>query len=200
MSSERFDLDVEQAFARMQRELPRVTPPIDLFDQIVASLPTAADEIADAPAPAVRPRWRFRRPSFAIPAGVALAALVLALVIAVTVSGGPAPTASGALVAHGTSGVHGSVDLYDPSSDDGRVVVHLKGLAVAPAGDHYTIWVLREGIREMTPVASVVSGEDSRLELPLPGPGHYTALDISLQKNDAPPLHSTVSVASAKLD
>jgi hypothetical protein len=52
----------------------------------------------------------------------------------------------------------------------------------------------------MTPVASIVSGEDSRIELPLPGPGRYTALDISLQRNDASPVHSGTSIASAALD
>lgn len=199
MTGEDFDRDVEQAFSLLGRDLPRVAPRADLFAQIAASLPTAA-----APAVPVdrapRVRWRFRRPTLAIPAGVALLALVVALIIAVAVSGDPAPAASGPLVAHGSSGVSGSVDLFDPASGNGRVVVHLKGLAVAPAGDHYTIWVLRDGVREMTPVASIVSGEDARIELPLPGPGRYTAVDISLQQNDASPVHSGDSVASAALD
>jgi hypothetical protein len=145
-------------------------------------------------------RWRLRRPPFAIPAGVALVAFVAALVIAVAVAGDPPPASTGTLVGHGSSGVHGRVDVFDPSSGEGRVVVHLRGLAVAPAGDHYTIWVLRDGVQEMTPVASIVSGEDSRIELPLPGPGRYTALDISLQLNDASPVNSGTSVASAALD
>jgi hypothetical protein len=140
------------------------------------------------------------RPTLALPAGVALIALVAALIIAVAVSGDPPPAASGPLLGHGASGVHGSVDVFDPASSNGRVVVHLVGLAVAPEGDHYTIWVLREGVGEMTPVASIVSGEDSRIELPLPGPGRYTALEISLQGNDASPVRSSVSVASAALD
>ena len=170
MSVERPDPDTEPDFARMQRDLPRVAPRSDLFDQISAALP--ARDAAPSAAPArARPRWRLRRPTFAIPAGVALAALIAALVIAVAVPGGPSPDASAPLVAHGTSGVHGHVDLFDPSTTNGRVVVHLKGLSVAPAGDHYTIWVLRDGVREMTPVASIASGEDSRIDLPLPGPG-----------------------------
>ena len=152
---------------------------------------------APAPTPAVRPRWRLRRPTLALPAGLALAALVVALIVALAVSGGPQPQASGQLVAHGASGVHGNADLFDPAGTDGRLVLHVKGLAVAPAGEHYTIWVLRAGVREMTPVASVASAEDARIELPLPGPGRYTALDISLQRNDASPVHSGVSVAGA---
>jgi hypothetical protein len=152
-----------------------------------------------APASARPGRRRIRRPTFAIPAAVALLALVAALIVAIAVSGDPPPAARGTLVAHGSSGVHGSVDLFDPSSSNGRVVVHLKGLAVAPAGDHYTIWVLREGAREMTPVASIVSGEDARIDLPLPGPGRYTELDVSLQRNDASAVHSSTNVATAAL-
>jgi hypothetical protein len=57
--------------------------------------------------------------------------------------------------------------------------------------------VLRDGVREMTPVASIVSGEDARIDLPLPAPGRYTALDISLQRNDASPVNSGTSVAGA---
>ena len=190
MGFEQQDPDTERAFARMQRDLPRVAPRADLFDEIAAALPGRAEEPAAAPAPVARARRRLRRPSFAIPAGVAVAALVAALVIARAVSGGPSPDASAPIVPHGTNGVSGRAELFDPSSSDGRLVVHLKGLAVAPAGDHYTIWVLRDGVREMTPVASVVSADDSRLELPLPGPGRYTALDISLQRNDASAAHS----------
>jgi hypothetical protein len=195
VSTERPDPESELAFARIQRDLPRAAPRPDLFDEIAAGLPARGDE--REPAASVQRRFRIRRPTFAIPAGAALAALVAALVIAVVVSGGPSPTASAALEAHGASGVHGRVDLFDPATSDGRVVVHLKGLAIAPAGDHYTIWVLRDGVREMTPVASIVSGEDARIDLPLPGPGRYTALDISQQKNDASPVNSGRSVAGA---
>ena len=192
MNAERPDPESELAFARMQRDLPRVAPRPDLFEEIATGLPVRGEE--REPAATVRRRFGLRRPTLAIPAG---AALVAALVIAVAVSGGPSPTASAALQAHGASGVHGRVDLFDPATSDGRVVVHLKGLAIAPAGDHYTIWVLRDGVREMTPVASIVSGEDARIDLPLPGPGGYTALDISLQKNDASPVNSGKSVAGA---
>jgi hypothetical protein len=196
MSVEQPDPDTELAFARMQGDLPRVAPRADLFDEIAAALPGRGEEPAATPAPPARARWRLRRP-LAIPAGMALAALVAALVISVAVSGGPSPDASAPIVAHGTNGVTGRADLFDASSSDGTLVVHLKGLALAPAGDHYTIWVLRAGVREMTPVASIVSADDSRLDLPLPGPGPYSALDISLQRNDAPAVHSGTSVAGA---
>jgi hypothetical protein len=197
MSFEQPDPESELMFARMQRDLPRVAPRPDLFDEIVAALPQREAEPVTTLAPVARSRRRLRRPKLALPAGAALAALVAALVIALAVSGGPSPDASAPIVPHGADGVSGRVDLFDPATSDGRLVVHLKGLAVAPAGDHYTIWVLRDGVREMTPVASIVAADNSRLELPLPGPGHYTALDISLQRNDASPVHSGTSVAGA---
>ena len=116
MSIDPLDPEIKGAFARLEGDLPRVTPRLDLFDEIAASLPAHAPRPAAVTAPPARLRWRLRRPTFAIPAGVALLALVAALVIAVAVSGDPAPAASGAIIAHGASGVHGRVDLFDPSS------------------------------------------------------------------------------------
>jgi hypothetical protein len=194
MSSEPDDPRIEQAFARMQRDLPRVAPGADMFEQIAAGLPPRTPVTAPA-----RARGRLGRPTLALPAGAALIALVAALVIALVVSGNPPATVSAALVPHGGSAVHGRVQLYDPGTRNGRLVVHLQGLGVAPAGEHYTVWVLRRGVSEMTPVASLSSGADVRLDLPLPEPGRYAALDISLQRNDASPVHSTVSVGGATL-
>ena len=196
MSGERFDPEVEGAFAQLEHDLPRVAPRAGLLDEIVAALP-----VADRPAPVAPQRggWWRRRPPFAIPAGGALVALVAALVIALVVSGGPAPAESAAIVAHGRSGAHGRVEIFDPATTEGRLVVSLKGLGPAPAGEHYTVWVLRSGVAEMTPVASLAEGRDVRLDLPLPSPGRYDALDISLQRDDASPVHSSISVAGAKL-
>jgi hypothetical protein len=126
-------------------------------------------------------------------------ALVAALVIAVAVSGGPAPAESATLVAHGRSGAHGRVEVFDPATASGRLVVSLKGLGRAPAGEHYTVWVRRAGTAQMMPVASLAEGSDERLDLPLPSPGRYDAVDISLQRDAAPPVRSSRSVASATL-
>ncbi|MEO9174791.1 MAG: anti-sigma factor [Gaiellales bacterium] len=199
MRDARFDQETETAFAQLEHELPRVAPRADLFERIAAALPEEPTAAAPAPLPERRVRWRLRRPTLAIPAGAALVALVAALVVAVIVSGGPSASVSAALVAHGKSGAYGRVELYSPTTRSGRLVVELKGLGAAPTGEHYTVWVLRSGISEMTPVASLSSGADVRLDVPLPSPGHYSAVDISLQRDDAPPLHSSHSVAGASL-
>jgi Anti-sigma-K factor rskA len=190
----------EGAPAPAEPEPPRVAPRADQFELTPVPPPDGARSSPEPAIPASRPgRWRHRRPTFAVPAGAALVALVAALVVAVAVSGDPSPAQSAALVSHGSSGAHGRVELFDPATRDGRLVVQLKGLRAAPAGAHYTVWVLRSGATEMTPVASLSSGADVQLDLPLPSPGRYGALDISLQRDDASPLRSRVSVAGATI-
>jgi hypothetical protein len=195
MSGEGLDPDVEQAFSRLAADLPRVAPAPGLRDSILAALPVREAPAAPAPVDVVVGR---RFPRVAFPAGVALIALVAALVIAVTVSGGPAAAERASLVAHGGSGASGQVELYAPVTASGRLVVELRGLPRAPAGQHYTVWVLRRGGAQMTPVASLSAGS-ARLDVPLPFPGRYAAVDISLQRDDAPATHSAHSVAGATL-
>ena len=188
---------LDETVRRLERGLPRVAPPADLLDGVLARI---EDE---APAPARRaprrsladllPRWR--------PAALGLtAAAAVALVLTLVLPGGGlgSPDARAAVVAHRGSGVQGEADLFRTGSARGEVVVRFRNLPAAPAGHHYTVWVLRQGSHEMTPVGSFTpSGRTVRLVLPLPGPGRYAALDVSLQGNDAPPANSGLSVAGA---
>ena len=197
MSDDRLDADLEHTIAALSHDLPRVAPPAGLRASILAAIPVR-DGIADpSPVPVAAPFWR-RNLRVAFPAGVALVALVAALVIAAAVSGGPGAAERSAIVAHGGSGARGQVSLYAPQTAAGRIVVDLHGLPRAPAGTHYTVWVLRTGGAQMTPVASLSTGS-ARLDLPLPFPARYAAVDISLQQDDAPATHSARSVASATL-
>jgi len=41
------------------------------------------------------------------------------------------------------------------------------------------------------------TSSDVTLDLPLPAPGNYAAMDISVQANDGPPTHSGTSLAGA---
>jgi hypothetical protein len=60
------------------------------------------------------------------------------------------------------------------------------------------VWVLRSGSKQMTAIGSFSPAAHSiTLLLPLPAPGAYAALDISVQTDDGPPQHSGVSVGSA---
>ena len=66
-----------------------------------------------------------------------------------------------------------------------------------PTGHHYEVWVLRtEGGGAMEAVGSFTPDDDhARLELPLPGPGDYQAVDVSVEPDGGPAEHSSVSLA-----
>ena len=76
-------------------------------------------------------------------------------------------------------------------------MLELENVPQSPAGHHYEVWVLRtEGGGEMEAVGSfTMDGEDARLELPLPGPGDYQAVDVSIKPDGGPAEHSGVSLA-----
>ncbi|HST19433.1 MAG TPA: anti-sigma factor [Gaiellaceae bacterium] len=197
MSTERpDDHELEQTFSALEAHLPRVSPRADLFDEIERSIETDRTPAA-APA-AARPRRRPRRWLVAGLTAAAVAATVL-IVALLASSNGESPAQRSAIVAKGGTSVHGSVEVFAPQTAGGHVVLHLAGLQTAPAGNHYTVWVLRVGATEMTPIGSFADGRRATFTLPLPGPGAYRALDISLQRNDASPVHSAQSVAGATL-
>jgi hypothetical protein len=94
----------------------------------------------------------------------------------------------------------GTLALYEPRDGPARVVVTLVDLEDAPAGHHYTAWILGTDGAEMTPIGSFDrAGETTELRLPLPDVGRYAAFDVSVQADDASPEHSGVSVAGARL-
>ena len=95
--------------------------------------------------------------------------------------------------------VSGSVTLFDPETPAGRIVLELADVPPSPAGQHYQVWVLRdEGAMEAIGVLSP-DATAARVELPLPGPGHYVAVDISVEEDGGPPEHSGASVTGASL-
>jgi anti-sigma-K factor RskA len=183
---------LRESFARLEGDLPRVAPREDLFGAIRAQIEPAAMPAAPRSRPA---RWRRPRLVVALAGATVAAAAALTAVVVLDTDDG-ATTVTAALVAHREAGVSGRVELRSPDSDHGRVGLEVRDLERAPAGFHYTVWVLRVDSEQMTPIGSftVPGGE---LDLPLPGPARYAALDISLQRNEAPPAHSGVSVAGA---
>jgi hypothetical protein len=158
--------DDRRTLAVVERALPRVAPPDDLFDRILAEVRHEAVVVPLRP----RARRRWLGPAAAV-ASVAAAAVVA---IAVLAGGGDG--------------------LGDP---DVRVAITGKDSAVtAPSGHHYEVWVLREGSDEMEAVGSFTpTSSRVELELPLPSPGDYAAIDISIEENGGPPAHSGTSLA-----
>lgn len=95
----------------------------------------------------------------------------------------------------------GEVLLFDPSKPEGRIVLNLAAIPPSPAGHHYQVWVLRaEGGGAMEAIGAFSPDSDTtQIELPLPGPGDYAAVDISVQEDGGPSEHSGVSIAGAML-
>ena len=81
-------------------------------------------------------------------------------------------------------------------------MLELENVPPPPAGHHYEVWVLRsEGGGEMEAVGSFTpDGDDPRLELPLPGPGDYRAVDVSVEPDGGPAEHSGVSLAGGSFE
>lgn len=145
-----------------------------------------------------------RRRAFpAIAAAAAVAACSVLVTLVVTERGGSGtPTVSAPIVsAEPSAQLAGSVKLFDPDSSDGHVVLRLRNVPDAPAGHHYEVWVLRPGEGAEMEAIGAFTPTDGRasLTLPLPGPGEYVALDISIQENAGPPEHSGTSLGGAKL-
>lgn len=160
--------------------IAKETPPPGLLGRIVAEV---------APVPAARPVGlrRLRLPGL-VPALGAVAAAAVVL-LAVTAPG-PAPVEARADLA--TAALEGTASI-----EGGTLVVDLVRADAPPAGHHYEIWVLRRGAGAMEEVGTFrPHGAAARLELRLPGPGEYAAVDVSLEDDGGPPSHSGTSVAT----
>jgi len=192
MSDDRHDSEAAreaEAYALLERSLARVTPPVDLFDRILAEV---------RPEATVIPLRRSTRRRLAVPVtALASAAAVAVLAVAVTRGGPGAADARAANAGKSDSAVTGEAVLYHSQTAGGTVHVSLSHVPPPPSGHHYEVWVLRrnagsamEAVGAFTPASSTVS-----LDLPLPGPGTYAAVDVSVQKNGGSPLHGTTSLA-----
>jgi hypothetical protein len=192
------ELDAYRAtVAAMEAGITREQPPAALFDRILAEVEAPAVPVPVAEPPA-RPRRRsFGLPRIAFGLGAAAAA---AVVLAVALTGGEdrgAPDARAAVT--GTEGfpaVDGEARLYGSAEPGGTLVLDLEGVPEPPAGHHYEVWVLREGHGgAMEPLGTFTSSDDPSLELPLPGAGSFTAVDVSVEPDGGPAAHSGVSLA-----
>ena len=175
----------------IEHSLPRVTPPADLFDRILAEIHPEAKVV---PLPS-----RSRR-RMVVPVVGALAAVAAVIVVAVvaTRGGGLGPAdARAAISGKSDPAVKGQAVIYGTGAAGGIVRISLVDVPPAPSGHHYVIWVLRkntggamESVGSFSPASKTVD-----LELPLPGPGTYAAVDISVEEDGGPAAHSDTSLA-----
>jgi anti-sigma-K factor RskA len=176
----------------LERLIPPVSPPADLFDRVL-------DEVrGEAIVVPLRPRTRRLR-GWTAGAVAAAVAAVAAIAIGVSLSddGLGTPDATAAIAGNSAPEVTGEARLYDADADGGHVLVTLQNVPPAPSGHHYEVWVLREGTTEMESVAVFTPESDTiELDVTLPGPGQYVAVDISVEEDGGPPEHSPTSLAT----
>ncbi|MDH4104155.1 MAG: anti-sigma factor [Thermoleophilia bacterium] len=201
--------DVEEyrsAVAMLESAVARERAPHDLFERVLARI---AHERVPAPAEAPTSRakrftWRPRIlvPSFA--AGVAAAAAVVVIAVALS-SSGSLGTQDALASVQGTAeftGVHGEARLYGSTDDDGRLMLELADVPALGTGEHYEVWVLRDSPGEAMEAVGVFrpTASDVKLELRLPGPGAYQAVDVSLEPDGGSAEHSGRSLAGGRFE
>lgn len=183
-------------FDRLGQALPRVTPTDGLLDHILA----ATDAESRAPAPKSRRPARRRiawRPTIAISAAAAAIAVAVAIALEPTNPLGPASAKAEITSPAPTNPLTGRAVLYRPTSPGGRLVMKLRNVPPSRPGTHYEVWVLPEGSNRMTAVGSFTpSGTQVDFVLPLPSPGRYRAIDISIQDNNGSPARSIRTLGS----
>jgi anti-sigma-K factor RskA len=186
----RFETD-EAVLAFVEQSLPRVTPPDDMFGRILAEIRPDANVVP------LRPRTHRRVVVRVVGAVAAVAAVVLIAVVALGGDDHRSPGARAAISGKSDPAVKGEAVLYGATADGGTVRVSLRRVPAAPSGHHYEVWVLRrnaggemEAVGSFTPSSSTVE-----LDLPLPGPGDYAAVDVSVEEDGGPPAHSDTSLA-----
>jgi anti-sigma-K factor RskA len=184
--------DIEaETLALVEQSLPRVTPPDDLFDRILAEVQPQAAVIP------LRPRSR-RRILVPLAAGLtAVAAVaVLALLLSRGDGGGPVDGRA-AITGKSDPAVTGEAVLHGSTAAGGTVRISLDDVPPAPGGHHYEVWVLRRGGSEMEAVGTFSPASSHvELDLPLPGPADYAAVDVSVEDDGGSPAHSDTSLAS----
>ncbi|MCY7303750.1 MAG: anti-sigma factor [Thermoleophilia bacterium] len=188
--SSQFEID-RATLAFLEESLPRVLPPADMFDRILAEIRPEATVVP------LRPRAHRRVIVPVAGALAAVAAVVLIAVVALGVDDLGSPDARAAISGKSDPAVTGEAKLFGANADGGTVRVSLRDVPPAPSGHHYEVWVLRrdaggemEAVGSFTPTSSNVT-----LDLTLPGPGDYAAVDVSIEENGGPPIHSDTSLA-----
>ena len=192
------ELEADRAtVAALEARLPREAPSRDLLERIMAEVGRleAAEGAASGATPretARRGLGRLRLPRIAVAAVAAAAAIT----IGVAVLGGDdlgEPDAVASIAgAPEFSAVAGEAELYDGDT----LRVRLDSAPPPPAGHHYEVWVLRNGVELMDSVGELSGDGEHEYRLALTGT--FAAVEISVEPNDGDPDHSGVSLAGGR--
>ena len=190
--------------AMLESALARRSAPPDLFKGVLARIEAERTPLAKPRSPRKQRRFTWRPRSLVPAFAIGAAAAVLVIAIALTTSGGLGTENAYAAV-QGTpdyAAVHGQARLYGTTGDNGKLVLDLADVPPAAAGHHYEVWVLRdtpgkamEAVGVFRPTRTKV-----RLELRLPGPGTYQAVDVSVEPDGGSAAHSDQSLAGGRFE
>ncbi|MGH3022964.1 MAG: anti-sigma factor [Gaiellaceae bacterium] len=175
----------------------------DLFDGVLARIEGEPSESRPPGERAPSERQRRWWPAFAGGLAVAAAAaIVLVLVLSGSDELGPVDARAAVSGTPEFSGVHGEATLRGVDEDDGVLVLDLNEVPAPAPGEHYEVWVLREGAGGEMEAVGVFSPTDSAVELDfrLPGPGDYEAVDVSVEPDGGPAEHSGRSLAGGAFE
>jgi len=199
----------------LEAEVARERAPGRLLDAVLARIEApepavtpAAARTREVPAAEGTRRARFAwRPRSFVPVfatGFATAAAVAALAFVLTTRDDLGPTTAVAAVQGKPeyAAVHGTATLHSADEQNGHLVLELDDVPALPPGEHYEVWVLRaEGEGEMEAVGAFApSGPNVKLDLGLPGPGDYKAVDVSVEPDGGSPEHSGTSLAGGTFE
>lgn len=193
------ELEADRAtVAVLEARLPREAPSEDLLERIMAEVERLEAAETAGVASAARPseparRWLggLRLPRIAIAAGAAAAAVVVGLAVLGEENLGEPDAVAAIAGAPAFPAVAGEAELFD----GGTLRVRLASAPPPPAGHHYEVWVLRNGVEAMDSVGEVSVGEH---EFRLAVDGTFAAIDISVEPDDGNPDHSGVSLAGGR--
>lgn len=188
-----------EAIAALEARLPRQAPSEDLLERIMAEVERleSSPDAGALPAADTRPAGRrfgpLRAPRVAVAVAAAAAAVLLAAIVLSGDDLGEPDAVAPIAGAPEFPGVAGTAQLYE----GGTLRVSLESGPPPPAGHHYEVWVLRNGVEVMDSVGEVgVDGKEH--EYRLTANGTFAAVDISVEPNDGNPAHSGVTLAGGR--
>jgi hypothetical protein len=190
----RAEADGLAALAATLRSLPREAwdPPTP---------PPLALPVDAAPAPAREPWWR-RSMIRPLAIGVAAEALLAAGVgIGRVSSGGDGPSGAEVRLAALDREMPGATGDAVLDRADGTLRLAVGGLRPSAAGDHYEVWLIRDGTTRMVALGGFRVPESGRAVVQVPVPvdtDTFDVIDVSVEPSDGRPAHSGRSVLRAK--
>ena len=176
--------------------------PLERDDRDVVEADRGTDE---APVP-LRPVRRWRRSLVGV-AAAAVVGLGLGVGIGVGVGGSggepePTPVVQLGPVGFADPSASGTAAMVDRDGDQ-RMVVELRGVTNLAGGDYLEAWLMDSGGSRLLPLGALARhGEEFRGEFTIPAglpAGEFDRVDVSAERFDGDPGHSTVSLLRGDL-